>query len=110
MSRVRFQLDVHVSNAVARALRQHGVDVRTATDAGLLHTPDAVVLARAYAEGRVVVTHNADFLRLNDDQQPPAGITYCAQRARSIGELVEALLLIYEVIDSDGIAGQVEYH
>ncbi|MGH2534404.1 MAG: DUF5615 family PIN-like protein [Thermomicrobiales bacterium] len=109
MSKIRFQFEEHISHAVADALRKQGVDVRTATEAGLLSTPDAVILTRASAEGRVVVTHDDDFLRLGNEPQPHAGIAYCAQRARSIGELVEALLLISNAMEPDEIAGRVYY-
>ncbi|MGH2534410.1 MAG: DUF5615 family PIN-like protein [Thermomicrobiales bacterium] len=63
MSSIRFQFDEHVSPRVAHALRRHGVDVLTAREAGLLNTPDAVILADAFAAGRVVVTHDKDFRR-----------------------------------------------
>ncbi|MGH2562817.1 MAG: DUF5615 family PIN-like protein [Thermomicrobiales bacterium] len=109
MSSIRFQFDEHVQHAVAHGLRRQGVDVLTAGDAGLLNTPDAEILAHAFAAGRVIVTHDKDFLRLHREQQPHAGIAYCAQRARSIGELIEVLLLIYKVMEPDQIAGQVQY-
>jgi predicted nuclease of predicted toxin-antitoxin system len=109
VSKIRFQFDEHVSPAVARGLRQHGVDVRTATDAGLVSTPDELVLARAFAESRVVVTHDDDYLRCHHEGQPHAGVAHCAQQIRSIGELVEALLLIYEAMTPSEIAGQVRY-
>ena len=54
MDRIRFQLDEHVPQAVAQALRRRGIDVLTAAEAGLLSVPDAELLARSYATGRVV--------------------------------------------------------
>lgn len=81
----------------------------TATEAGLLNTPDAVLLAHAFAAGRVVVTHDRDFPRRHREHVPHAGIAYCAQGTRSIGELIEALVLIYEVMEPEEIAGQIEY-
>ncbi len=79
MDRIRFQLDEHVPNAVAQALRRRGIDVLTAAEAELLGAPDADYLARSHAAGRVLVTHDGDFLRLHRQQQAHAGIAYCEQ-------------------------------
>jgi predicted nuclease of predicted toxin-antitoxin system len=109
VERIRFHLDEHVSPAIARALRQRGIDVTTARETGLLGASDLQHLARAHAEGRVIFTQDADFLRLHHEQRPHAGITYCKQGSRSIGEIVASLVLIYEVLEPDEIAGQIEY-
>src|SRR5262249_34838704 len=61
---IRYHLDEHVDGAIARGLRDRGVDVTTARDAGLLGAPDAEHLEFAMRESRVIVTHDADFLRL----------------------------------------------
>jgi predicted nuclease of predicted toxin-antitoxin system len=106
---VRFQLDEHVPNAVARALRGFGIDVLTMREAGLLGTPDAELLAHAHAEGRVLVTHDPDFLRLHDRQVAHAGIAYCAQGSRTVGQIVESLRLIHEVYQPDEMVDRVEY-
>ena len=70
--RIAFLLDEHVAHAVAQALRRRGIDAQTATEAGLLGVTDARFLAYARRAGRVVVTHDDDFLRLHQ-RQPHAG-------------------------------------
>jgi predicted nuclease of predicted toxin-antitoxin system len=109
VDRIRFQLDEHITPAVARALRQRGIDVITAHEAGLLGVSDSQHLDHAHAEGRVVVTQDADFLRLHHKQQPHSGITYCKQRTRSIGQIVASFVLIYEVLDPAEIRGRIEF-
>ena len=81
----------------------------TATDAGLLAAADEAVLARALMEGRVLVTHDGDFLRLHGRGQTHAGIAYAEHGARTIGQLVTGLVLIYEVLEPSEIAGRVEF-
>jgi len=49
---MRFHLDEHVAYAIAAGLRRRGIDVTTASDAGLLETPDEQHLAFALQEGR----------------------------------------------------------
>jgi predicted nuclease of predicted toxin-antitoxin system len=109
VDRIRFQLDEHVSPAIARALRQRSIDVITTGEAGLLGASDVQHLARAHAEGRVLVTQDDDFLALHHEQQPHAGIVYCKQGSRSIGQIVAGLILVYEVLEPHEMAGQVEY-
>jgi predicted nuclease of predicted toxin-antitoxin system len=62
---LRFQLDEHIAEAVALGLRRRGIDVLTAHEAGLRNTPDEIILARAHAHGRLIVTHDQGFLRMH---------------------------------------------
>ncbi|MFN2165387.1 MAG: DUF5615 family PIN-like protein [Anaerolineae bacterium] len=62
--RIRFHLDEQVDPDIARALRQHGVDVTTTIDAGLRTALDEEQLDYARQARRVLVTHDADFLRV----------------------------------------------
>ncbi|MGP0068073.1 MAG: DUF5615 family PIN-like protein, partial [Isosphaeraceae bacterium] len=62
---IRFHLDEHCAHAIATGLRRHGIDVTTATDAGLLGASDDDHAAYALAEGRVIFTEDDDFLALN---------------------------------------------
>ncbi len=62
---IRFHLDEHCPHAIADGLRRFGIDVTTATDAGLLRAPDEEHLTFGMAEGRVVFTQDEDFLVWN---------------------------------------------
>jgi len=53
---VAFYMDEHVPRAISVGLRLRGVDVLTAQEDGLRNTPDAVLLDRATAIGRVTFT------------------------------------------------------
>ena len=57
----------------------------------------------------MIFTQDEDFLRLHHAQQPHAGIAYCKQGSRSIGQIVAGLVLIYEVLTAEEMVGQVEY-
>lgn len=107
MARIKFQFDEHIPRAVAAALRRRGADVVTSAEAALIGAPDADQLAHARATGRVLVTQDSDFLRFQHD--PHAGIAYCKQRTRTVAELIEALTLIYEILDAEEMADRVEY-
>jgi hypothetical protein len=102
-------LDEHVDHAIARALERRGIEAVTASDTGAVGLPDTQLLARCLAEGRVLVTHDRDFLRLHHQGMPHAGIAYCDHGIRSIGELVEFLVLAAEVFSPDEMSGRLEY-
>jgi uncharacterized protein with PIN domain len=109
LAKVKFQLDEHMAHAIARGLRNLGIDIVTATDAGLRGTPDEIQLAHANATRRVIVTEDSDFLKFDGEGREHSGIAYCQQGARSIGEIVIGLVLIYEIYDAEDMVGHVEY-
>lgn len=94
---------------IARALRQHGIDVTTTQEAGLRTQADTEQLAFARRERRVIITHDADFLRMAGRTADHPGVAYWHQTAKGIGEIINRLILIYEVLSADEIAGRVEY-
>lgn len=106
---IRFHLDEHVDPDIARALRRHGIDVTTTVEAGLRAESDEAQLTFSRNEQRVIVTHDADFLRLASQSSDHPGIAYCHKTARSIGEIIRTLILIYEVLAPEEMTGRVEY-
>jgi predicted nuclease of predicted toxin-antitoxin system len=105
---IRFHLDEHVARAVADGLRRRGADVTTTADAGLLGVTDVQQLAYALAEGRVFFTEDRDFLALATPGEH-AGIAYCDQNSRSIGQIVRGLELIWEVYEPHEMRNRVEF-
>ena len=108
-AQVRFHLDESVTTAVADALNQRGIDVTTPVQAGLLSASDEKHLAFALAEGRVMITHDADLLRLHAEGSEHAGIAYCAAQTRTVVQMVECLSLIHAVLEADEMKNRVEY-
>lgn len=106
---IRYHLDENVDGAIARGLRDRGIDVTTTIDAGLLTSPDEAHLAFARSERRVMVTHDEDFLRLHAAGIPHSGIAYCHAEARSIGEIVRSLVLLCECLAEEDMKGHVEW-
>ena len=106
---MRFHLDEHVSSALAAALRMHGFDVTTAVDAGLLEADDELHIEHALRDGRVIITHDRDYLAFDAKGIPHAGIGYCHQQKYSVGQLLMMCLLLDQCYGTDGLHGQVEY-
>ena len=106
---IQFHLDESVRTAVAIGLHQRGIDVTTPRDAGLVGASDEAHLEFALREGRVVVTHDDDFLRLNQAGHAHAGIAYCHQNARSIGQIVLALSRLWRTSTPEELRGVVRF-
>ena len=102
-------LDENVDPDVALALRRQGIDVTTTYEMGLLGQPDEVQLAFVCEQGRVIVTHDTDFLRLASQSADHWGVAFCKKNARSLGEIIRSLVLISEVLSPDEMRGWIEY-
>jgi predicted nuclease of predicted toxin-antitoxin system len=81
---MKFHCDEHVSQAVAAGLRRSSFDVTTTPQAGLVEATDQEQLAYCLRDGRVIISHDADMLRLAASGVDHAGIGYCHQSRVSI--------------------------
>lgn len=105
---VRFYLDEHVSSAVAEGLRQRGIGVRTLAEMDRLGAQDKEHLAHARRDGRVLVTHDDDFLRLAAEGASHTGIVY-VPRERSIGDIVRGLVRIARASSKEDLHQQIRF-
>ena len=106
---IRFHLDEHVDPAIAEGLRRHGVDVTTTHDAGLVRAPDEDHITFGIAQRRVIFTQDRDFLRIHAAGMPHAGIAFCHQQTRTIGQIIDSLRLIWEVLEPSEMESRVEF-
>lgn len=107
--RIRFHLDEHIAHAIAKGLRQRGVDVTTTSEAGLRTLDDEVQMAYLRQEGRLFVTNDAGFLVRHAKGESHFGIAYYSPNSRSIGEVVTFLALAYEILTPEEMVNQVIY-
>ena len=107
--KIRFHLDENVDPDIARALRRMGVDVTTTSEVGLKSQSDEAQLAFAYEQGRVIFTHDADFLRLAKQSTDHCGIVFSPKTARTMGDLIRYLALMAEVYQPEEMYGMVEF-
>ena len=106
---IRFHLDEHISDSIAAGLRRRGVNVTTSADAGLAGANDTTQLEFAASAGRVMVTQDADYLRLHRQGVAHAGIAYCPQASLTIGEMLRKLTLIYDLLSAEEMTNMIEY-
>ncbi len=105
---IRFQLDEHLDNAIAQALRLRNIGVSTVTEAGLRGRGDEEILAECNRTCRVV-TFDDDYLRLHHRGAPHQGIVYFGASGRTLSHIVACLILVHEVLNADDMTGHVEF-
>ena len=106
---MKFYLDEHIPKGVVEGLRRRGVDVLTVQEAGRSGDSDEKQLAFATKEGRVLVTFDDDFLKLDATGIPHTGIVFSQTGRHTVGELIESLMLIANVIEPNEMKNHIEF-
>jgi hypothetical protein len=106
---IRFHLDEHVHPGVAQGLRRRQIDVTTTIDADLLGAEDTDHMTFARTQGRVIVTHDEDYLVLNQQGVSHTGIAYCAQDKYEVGGLLRALLTLWSNVTAEAMVNRVTF-
>jgi predicted nuclease of predicted toxin-antitoxin system len=107
--RLRFFLDEHVHPGIAEGLRRRGLDVATCQETGMRSKADEEILRFCREQGYVLMTHDADFLSLHAAGHQHGGIAYCAHGSRSVGEIIRALTILADVVDSAEMTNHLEF-
>jgi len=102
------------ANRFIRLLRDAGHDVETATEAGLIHKPDTLVLSYARQNERLVLTRNcAHFHALHMSQVEPSGVLAIFQHNTdsdlSDVQIVQAIATLEKFSREAGWAFETEF-
>lgn len=112
---IRLYLDEDAQqSSLLKALRERGVDVQTADEAGMRDRDDAAHLVYASTQGRVLYSFNVgDFNQLHTQyirqNNLHAGIILAPQQKFSIGEQLRRLLRIINSKSAEQMRNTVEF-
>lgn len=109
MASLRFYLDENVPVQVALQLKTRGIDAVTVRDLGLLGADDMNHLQEATKQGRVLCTHDSDFLHLAASGFEHTGLVFGQQDIHYIGEWVNWLTLMHAVYPYDDMINRIEF-
>jgi hypothetical protein len=112
---IRFLADADLNRAIVIGAleREPALDFITATEADLVGQGDPDVLEFAARESRILVSHDTSTMpvhfsdRLRSGRTSP-GVFLVRQRA-SVGQVVEAILLVWSASAPEEWAGQIHY-
>jgi hypothetical protein len=111
--KIRFQADADLKHAiVAGTLRRAAsVDFRRAEAVPLEGIEDPVVLAMAAEDGRVLVSHDVNTMERHFREfirkQTSPGLILIPQRRVSVGQAIEGLVFLWEVLDTADLENRV---
>lgn len=110
---VRYYLDRNPPRAVKLGLLRRGIDVIDTDDDGTATLRDEALLMRASALGRVIFTHDEDFLaisaRWHAEGREHGGIVYVHMHRLSIGDMVRELERLATRATAEQLANSVVY-
>ncbi len=106
---MKFYFDEHIPKAVAEGLRRRDIDVLTVREAERMGDPDRKQLVFAAMKHRILVTFDDDFLALDAAGISHSGIVFSQVGRRSIGELIDSLVLIASVIEPEEMRNHIEF-
>ncbi len=103
---LKFYTDKHIPKAAVKQLRARGIDIVRCEEVGLGDAKDADHLEYAASQGRVMITRDQDFARLNKkwmlEEKHHAGILLFLKQVQgnaATGIIVSAVLLYHETTE-----------
>jgi len=108
-NKIKFHLDENISQAIAQGLKRRGIDVTTTPEQNLIGTLDEEQLFFAVSQQRVIFTQDTDFLRLHYQGIEHYGIVYSQQKSKSIGYIIQNLILIWQILEVKEMINHLEY-
>lgn len=109
VANLRFYLDENVPVQVARQLNFRGIDAVTVRDLDMLGEDDLNHLQNAAKLGRVLCTHDKDFLQLASSGFQHTGLVFGQQDIHYIGEWVNWLTLMHAVYTFKEMINRIEF-
>ena len=109
MAEIKFYLDENIDKAVAEQLRRWNVDAVSVHDLELHGDDDPSHLERAAGMGRVLCTHDKDFIVMAKDNTAHAGIAFAPHIQASVGGWVRALRALHAKTEAEALHGVLIY-
>ena len=110
---IRFYADENVDERIVRGLRLRGVDVMTVYEARMIGRSDEDQLTKATSDGRVLITTDQDFLRLDRqwslEGKAHAGIIFYSQYHTSVGTCIWRVKLITDLLTPEEMMNHLEF-
>ena len=104
---IKLYADEHVSKRVVGVLRNKGVDIISAEEAGNRGKSDTDQLKFAFSTSRCMLTMDSDYLGLKN-LVGNCGIFFIGKR-KSSDKIISKMLSLLEVLSEEDVKGEVVY-
>ena len=108
-NKIRLYFDENMPEAAATQLASHGIDVLTTQKAERCGADDLDQLYFAAGLGRVICSHDKDFLELANTDPLHCGIAFIGFNGKEMGALVRALLEFYRNETAESMKNRLVY-
>jgi len=110
---MKIYCDENIESAVVEGLRRREIEVISARDTKNLGKSDEYHLKCAFELGAVVLTHDADFLKIahrwNQERKKHKGILYAHPLNLPIGECIRMVELVTQVLTDEEMENHIEF-
>ena len=107
--KIRFHLDESVNPRIAKALEAMGIDVTISQSVNLRGAKDNQQWEFAKREGRTLITHDSDFLRIASRETSHPGIIFCKQEGHSLGAIIVECASVHSSYSPEEMRGKIEF-
>ncbi len=110
---IKIYMDHNVSSKITKGLCDKGINVMTAFEDNAHKMEDRDLLDRASESGRVIFTHDTDFLKEGAIRQKKGvffrGIIYIHQRNHSVSQCIRDIENISKTKNPEDLFNRIEY-
>ena len=101
--------DEHASYDIMDGISLRGIDAISVQQAGIRSAIDESILDLAIRLGRVIYTHDDDFLRIDATGVSHAGVIFHREKKYTVGRAVEELEIACKIFDMDEMRNRVHW-
>ncbi len=107
---MKIYADENIERPIIEGLRRRGIEVISAVDLGYAGNPDTFHLKKASEINAVILTRDADFLKMaHSSGVRHNGIIFAHSKNTSIGQCIRAVELIVNILLADDMKNHIEF-
>ena len=106
---MKIYTDENMEGAIIAGLRRRGIDIFTAKELGSLGKSDEFHLKKANELNAVILTHDADFIKLAAKGYKHKGIIYVHPQKVTISECIRKVELLTQVLTDEEMENHIEF-
>lgn len=111
--KIKIYTDENVNGAIVNGLRRRGVEIQSTHEAGNSGISDEEQLEYAVTQHACLFTHDDDLLTIADQGQKIEkehnGIIFVHQEKLSIGEIINRIKLIVDILSPEEMKNHIEF-
>ena len=110
MTEIKIYSDENVNIAITEGLNRRGIKAYSCQEVGNIGLTDEGQIKYANLNKLVILTHDADFLRIiHEKRMAHAGIIFVSQSRLNVGEIIRKIEFLVSVLSEEDMENNVEF-